>query len=53
MKKEYTISYGTGKIQPPRHLAKLCIWKDGLGVFDMDIITLYKNKMDPKVIKSH
>ena len=52
LKKEYTISSGTGKMQPPRHLAELCIWKNGLGVFYIDTITLYKNKMDSKVITS-
>ena len=28
------------KIQPPRNLAKLSIWRDGIGVFDID--TQYK-----------
>ena len=25
------------KIRPPRHLAQLPIWKDGLGILDVDI----------------
>ena len=27
---------GTGKMQPPRHLAKLSIWRGGIGIFDID-----------------
>ena len=30
------ILWNRKKIQPSRHLAKLCIWRDGLGTFDTD-----------------
>ena len=32
LKKEYTISYGGGKIQPPRHWAQLSICRGRLGI---------------------
>ena len=34
--KEYTISSGTEKIRPPRQLTHLLIWRDGLGILDID-----------------
>ena len=52
MKKEHTTSSGTGKIQPPRHLAKLSIWRGGLGIFDIDPQLNYIIRMHLKVIKS-
>ena len=52
MKKEHTTSSGTGKIQPPRHLAKLSIWRCGLGIFDIDPQLNYIIRMHLKVIKS-
>ena len=39
-------------MQPPRHLAKLSIWRDGLGIFDIDTQLNYIIKMHLKVIKS-
>ena len=36
LKKEHTTSSGTGKTQPPRHLAKFFIWRGGLDIFDTD-----------------
>ena len=41
------------KIQPFRHLAKLSIWRGGLGVFDIDTQLSYIIKMNSKVIKLH
>ena len=52
MKKEHTTSSGTGKIQPPRHLAKLSIWRGRLGIFDIDKQLNYIIRMHLKVIKS-
>ena len=52
LKKEHTTSSGTGKIQPPRHLAKLSIWRGGLGIFDIDPQLNYIIRMHLKVIKS-
>ena len=52
LKKEHTTSSGTGKIQPPRHLAKLSIWSGGLGIFDIDPQINYIIRMHLKVIKS-
>ena len=40
------------KIQPPRHLAKLSIWRGGLDIFDIDKQLIYIIKMHLKVIKS-
>ena len=51
MKKEHTTSSGTGKIQPPRHLAKLSIWRGRLSVFDIDPQLNYTIRMHLKVIK--
>ena len=39
-------------MQPPRHLAKPSIWRDGLGIFDIDTQLNYIIKMHLKVIKS-
>ena len=33
--KEYRISSGTGKAQPPKHLAQLSIWRGRLGILDI------------------
>ena len=52
LKKEHTTSSGTGKKQPPRHLAKLSIWRGGLGIFDIDPQLNYIIRMHLKVIKS-
>ena len=52
LKKEHATSSGTGKIQPPRHLAKLSIWRGGLGIFDIDPQINYIIRMHLKVIKS-
>ena len=52
MKKKHTTSSGTGKIQPPRHLAKRSIWRGGLGIFDIDPQLNYIIRMHLKVIKS-
>ena len=52
LKKEHATSSGTGKIQPPRHLAKLSIWSGGLGIFDIDPQLNYIIRMHLKVIKS-
>ena len=52
IEKEHTTSSGTGKIQPPRHLAKLSIWRCGLGIFDIDPQLNYIVRMHLKVIKS-
>ena len=52
LKKEHTTSSGTGKIQPHRHLAKLSIWRGGLGIFDIDPQLNYIIRMHLKVIKS-
>ena len=41
------------KIQPPWHLAQIFISMIELGILDIETITLSKNKMDSKVIKSH
>ena len=41
------------KVQPPRHPAKLSIWRGGLGLFDIDTQLNYIIKMHLKVIKSH
>ena len=51
LKKEHTTSSGTGKIQPPRHLAKLSIWRGRLSVFDIDPQLNYTIRMHLKVIK--
>ena len=51
MKKEHTTSSGTGKIQPPRQLAKLSIWRGGLGIFDLDPQLNCTIRMHSKVIK--
>ena len=40
------------KIQPPRHLAKLSIWRGGLGFFDIDTQLKYIIRMHLKVITS-
>ena len=40
------------KIQPPRHLAKLSIWRGGLGISDIDTQINYIRRMHLKVIKS-
>ena len=40
------------KIQPPRHLAKLSIWRGRLGIFDIDKQLNYIIRMHLKVIKS-
>ena len=57
MKKEYTLiqfPLEQEKIQPPSHLAKLSIWRGGLGIFDIDTQLNYMNiKWTQKVIKSH
>ena len=52
MKKKHTTSSGTGKIQPPRHLAKRSIWRGGLGIFDIDPQLNYIIRMHLKVTKS-
>ena len=52
LKKEHTTSSGTGKTQPPRHLAKLSIWMGRLGIFDIDKQLNYIIIMHLKVIKS-
>ena len=52
LKKEHTTSSGTGKIQPPRHLAKLSIWRGRLAIFDIDPQLNYIIRMHLKVIKS-
>ena len=39
-------------MQPPRHLAKLSIWRGGLGIFDIDPQLNYIIRMHLKVIKS-
>ena len=52
LKKKHTTSSGTGKIQPPRHLAKRSIWRGGLGIFDIDPQLNYIIRMHLKVIKS-
>ena len=45
---------GQEKIQPPRHLAQISIWRDRLGISDIDTQLNYiKIKMDSKIIKSH
>ena len=45
---------GQEKIQPPRHLAQISIWRDRLGISDIDTQLNYiKTKMDSKIIKSH
>ena len=42
------------KVRPPRHLAELFIWRDGLGIFRRRYsIKLSKNKLGSKVIKYH
>ena len=38
------------KIQPPRHLAKLSIWRGGLGISDIDTQINYIRRMHLKVI---
>ena len=40
------------KIQPPRHLAKISIWRGGLGIFDTGKQLNYIIRMHLKVIKS-
>ena len=40
------------KIQPPRHLAKISIWRGGLGIFDIGKQLNYIIRMHLKVIKS-
>ena len=40
------------KIQPPRHLAKISIWKGGLGIFDIGKQLNYIMRMHLKVIKA-
>ena len=52
LKKEHTTSSGTGKIQPPRHLGKLSIWRGGLGIFDVDPQLNCIIRMHLKVIKT-
>ena len=52
LKKEHTTSSGTGKIQSPRHLGKLSIWRGGLGIFDVDPQLNCIIRMHLKVIKS-
>ena len=52
MKKEHITSSGTGKMRSPRHLAKLSIWRGGLGIFDIDPQLNYIIRMHLKVIKS-
>ena len=52
MKKEHTTFSGTGKIQPPRRLAKLSIWRGRLGIFDIDPQLNYIIRIHLKVIKS-
>ena len=52
LKKEHTTSSGTGKIQPPRRLAILSIWTDGLGTSDIDPQLNCIIRMHLKVIKS-
>ena len=39
-------------MHPPRHLAKLSIWRGGLGIFDIDPQLNYIIRMHLKVIKS-
>ena len=39
-------------MQPPRHLAKLSIWRGGLGIFDIEPQLNYIIRMHLKVIKS-
>ena len=39
-------------MQPPRHLAKLSIWRGGLSIFDKDPQLNYIIRMHLKVIKS-
>ena len=47
MKKEHTNSSGTGNNTTSQHLAKLSIWRDGLGIFDIDTIKhYYKNAFE-------
>ena len=38
------------KIQPPRQLAKLSIWRDGLGIFDIDTQLNYVIVMDQRLL---
>ena len=52
LKKEHTASSGTRKRQPPRHLAKLSIWRGGLDIFEIDPQLNYIIRMYLKVIKS-
>ena len=40
------------KIHPPRHLAKISIWKGGLGIFDIGKQLNYIIRMHLKVIKA-
>ena len=53
--KSNTISSGTTKkIRPPRHLAQLSIWKDGVGILDIDAqLNSLKKQMDSKFFKLH
>ena len=39
-------------MQPPRHLAKLSIWRGGLGIFDIDPQLNYITRMYLTVIES-
>ena len=54
MKKEYTISPGTGKDTTSQTPSSALDLEERTRYFrHRDTIKLYKNKMDPKVIKSH
>ena len=55
IEKSNTISSGTTKkIRPPRHLAQLSIWKDGVGILDIDAqLNSLKKQMDSKFFKLH
>ena len=51
LKKEHTTSSETGKLQPPKHLVKLSIWRGRLGIFDIDSQLNHIIRMHLKVIK--
>ena len=51
LKKEHITSSGTGKIQPPRQLAKFSIWRGRLGIFDVDPQLNCTVRMHLKVIQ--
>ena len=53
LKKNRQFPLEQGKIQPPRYLAQLSIWRYRLDILDRHTIKLYKNKMDSKFINSH